>query len=132
MRGSGCPICNLSNGEKFIRELLKDNDISFTPQESFNNLKGLGGGDLRYDFYLSQYNTCIEYDGIQHFKPISCWGGQSRLEETQYHDALKDRYCIDNGLGLIRLDYENNIKIISCPFYEDIDKLVKLIGSRLT
>lgn len=30
---------------------------------------------LVFDFYLPDYNICIEYDGIQHFKPIEKWGG---------------------------------------------------------
>ena len=36
---------------------------------------------------------CIEFDGIQHFKPIEYWGGIEKLKTTQKHDKIKNRYC---------------------------------------
>lgn len=35
---------------------------------------------LPFDFYLPYYNTCIEYDGVQHFKPIDYFGGEKEFE----------------------------------------------------
>jgi very-short-patch-repair endonuclease len=28
------------------------------------------------DFYLPDYNICIEYNGAQHYKPVKYWGGE--------------------------------------------------------
>ena len=37
--------------------------------------------------------------------------GQKEFEKTQYHDQIKDDYCKDNGINLIRIPYweRNNI-----------------------
>ena len=65
---------------------------------------------LRFDFYLPNYNACIEYDGKQHFKPQR-FGGMSRekalenLKTCQQHDEIKNEYCRDNGIKLLRIPY---------------------------
>ena len=35
---------------------------------------------LPFDFYLPEYNICIEYDGIQHFIPKEKWIGEIGLK----------------------------------------------------
>ena len=58
---------------------------------------------LRFDFYLSEYNCCIEYDGIQHFQETDMCS--DTLEERQYRDNLKNQYCKEKGIKLIRIPY---------------------------
>ena len=70
---------------------------------------------LPFDFYLHDYNVCIEYDGIQHFKPIEYFGGEEAFQKRQLNDKIKTEYCIDNHITLIRLPYtlsEDEIKNI--------------------
>src|ERR1035437_4477643 len=66
--GRGCPICKESKGEKQIRLFLKENNIYYVQQHKFPNCKAIR--PLVFDFYLPEFNICIEYDGQQHFKPI--------------------------------------------------------------
>ena len=48
---------------------------------------------------------CIEDDGAQHFKPVKYWGGEKTFLEIQERDALKNEYCKNNGIKLVRIPY---------------------------
>lgn len=69
----------------------------------------IDGRRYRFDFYLPDYNLCIEYDGVQHFEPKSFNGDQSAAEENlralQERDAIKDAYCRNNNIHLLRIPY---------------------------
>ena len=52
---------------------------------------------------------CIEYDGLQHYKSISHWGGEDGLKERKYNDELKSHYCLDNNIKLFRIKYNDDI-----------------------
>lgn len=72
----------------------------------------------RYDFYLPNYNLFIEYDGEQHFEPV-CFNSskeeaQINFELTQKRDQIKNKYCKDNDIHLLRIPYweKNNIETI--------------------
>ena len=63
---------------------------------------------LPFDFYLIDSNTCIEFDGIQHFKPSIEFHGDKAEEEfkqQKYRDIIKTNFCFDNKIRLIRLNY---------------------------
>ena len=65
---------------------------------------------MPFDFYLSDLNICIEYDGIQHFKPIDYFGGDTAFILLQTNDQIKNEYCIENNIKLIRIRYDENIE----------------------
>ena len=67
LNGQGCPICRLSKGETKIKKFLEDNKINFTPQKQFSDCRYKR--KLPFDFYLPDYNCCIEYQGEQR----RCW-----------------------------------------------------------
>ena len=75
---------------------------------------GIRGSPLRFDFYLPEYNTVIEYDGEQHFKPVERFGGEKAFKTVQLHDNTKTKYCEDNDIRLLRISYKdkNNIQEI--------------------
>lgn len=66
---------------------------------------------LPFDFYLPKYNCCIEYDGQQHFKPNGFSSGYEYFVKTVEHDRMKDQYCKDNNILLIRIRYDENAEI---------------------
>lgn len=108
--GSGCPTCMESRGEKFIRGILTNNNIDFIPQKQFDDCytktkKGVCH-KLRFDFYLPDFNTVIEYDGIQHYEPVEAFGGEKVFKLTKYRDEIKNKYCVDNGIKIIRVSYK--------------------------
>ena len=111
--GKRCPHCKKSTGEIRISEYLKKNNINFNDEYIVNNIEGVQY--LRFDFYLSELNTMVEYDGQQHFKPVKKFGGQEAFDKTQYRDNIKNKYCLDNNINLIRIpywDYKNIEKIL--------------------
>ena len=78
------------------------------------NLKGIGKKSLSYDFYLPDYNLFIEYQGIQHYKPIDFFGGEKSFKNQQKNDELKRMYAKKNSIELLEISYIdfNNIEQI--------------------
>ncbi len=105
--GIGCPRCKESKGEKKIFNQLVKKGIIFETQKTFNGCKFKN--KLRFDFYLPEYNICIEYDGEQHYKPISYYGGHEQLLLTQKRDSIKTQFCQDNDIQLIRIKFDEII-----------------------
>ena len=105
--GSGCPMCNEPKGEKKIRIYLIENNINFIRQKTFKGCKNTQV--LQFDFYLPDYNMCIEFDGKQHFESIEFFGGIKTFELLQYCDKIKSDYCKDNGIKLLRISYKDNV-----------------------
>lgn len=110
----GCPYCFSSKGENKIKLFLEKHSIDFNAQYKFENCKDIN--PLPFDFYLTEYNLCIEYDGKQHFEPINRFGGQRGFEDRKRKDEIKNVYC-----------RENNIKLLRMPYWEfdSIDEILK-------
>jgi very-short-patch-repair endonuclease len=108
LQGRGCPKCKLSSGEKIIHDYLSKNNIEFEIQKKFDECKYRKF--LKFDFFLSDYNICVEYDGEQHFTPINYFGGQNRFETTKITDNIKTTFCEKNGIFLLRINYKENIE----------------------
>ena len=108
LNGSGCPKCNDSKGETQISLLLDKYDIKYFKQFKFEGCKNKR--QLPFDFYLPDYNTCIEFDGIQHFEINDYWGGKYNLEKIQNNDNIKNNFCKESNIKLIRIKYNENIE----------------------
>lgn len=104
--GEGCKYCSSSKGEVKIQEHLTRNGIRYIGEYSYEDLVGLGGLPLRFDFaILNKNNTLkvlIEYDGIFHYEKQYDADG---YEDLQIHDKRKNQYCKDNNIPLIRIPY---------------------------
>lgn len=118
-KGHGCEKCGnnkLSKGEKNIEEILLNNNIEYIREESFDGcINPKTNRKLLFDFYLPKYNLCIEYDGKQHFIDNTFFTKRSgSLKSLQERDRIKNQYCEDNNINLIRISYLNfsNIKKI--------------------
>lgn len=108
LSGNGCITCINSSGENFIRQFLIKNNISFIPQKRFNNCRYKN--PLIFDFYLPELNTCIEYNGKQHYKCIEYFGGDNVLKLQQIKDKIKIEYCYKNNIPLLIIKYDEDIK----------------------
>jgi len=102
--GQGCPKCNSSKGEKEVERVLKKLSIKHIREHSFEDCKR-GNYPLPFDFYLPDYNICIEYDGKQHYKPIDFFGGEKAFARRKKNDNIKGKYCKNNKIKLIRIPY---------------------------
>lgn len=111
-RSMSCGCMEIQSiGERIIKDILVNNNVHFVPQKRFDDCRNIN--PLPFDFYLPDYNVCIEYDGIQHFEPIEFFGGQDGFKRRVYNDSIKTQYCINNNINLIRLPYtlsHDNIK----------------------
>lgn len=104
-RRKGCPVCNMSKGELIIIDLLNKLIVPFEKQKRFDNCRDIL--PLPFDFYLSEYNTCIEYDGKQHFVPVF---GKEVFKKTVLHDNIKSNFCKENNINLIRINNWSSIE----------------------
>ncbi len=106
LNGAGCPRCSESKGENLVNEILSSYNISYVRQYKFsdctNNVIGKYCRKLPFDFYVSKYNTVIEFDGQQHFIPVF---GEDEFKRLKKTDKLKNQYCKKNGIKLIRIPY---------------------------
>jgi hypothetical protein len=109
--GNGCPKCNSSKGEKRIKEVLELNNCIFESEYTFPNLKGIGGGLLRFDFAIfnnftkDNILTLIEFDGEQHFKWIKGMMSKNGFNTLQIHDKMKNKYCLEHNIKILRMPY---------------------------
>ena len=112
--GHGCAECNSSSrGEDYIKNYLENNNICYIRNHIFDGCKNKKG--LRFDFYLQELDTIIEYDGEHHFKENKYFG-IGNLEYVKKNDEIKNRFC-----------QENNIKVIRIPYY-DYDKIDDILS----
>lgn len=123
----GCPYCfdtkkfKFSKGEKKVEETLTALNIPFLPQYTFKDCADKLA--LPFDYYLPSKKACIEYDGQHHYRPVT-FNGISEEEAiknhatTLKHDHMKDEYCANNNIQLLRIPYYdfNNIETLVQEF----------------
>lgn len=102
----GC-ISNMSWLEYYTKQYLQEHNIKFEYQKKYEDLQGVGGKLLSYDFIIVNNNNepicAIECQGEQHYRPIKKFGGAKQLLKQQIHDELKKKYAE---------------KILQIPLYE--------------
>lgn len=104
-----CGHCLCSSGEEKVKQILENQNIAYEFQKIFNDcVNPKTGYKLEFDFYLSEYNCCIEYDGKQHFEyqeNTAGWNNKENFEKVQYRDNIKNNYCEEHNIKLIRIPY---------------------------
>ena len=102
--GKRCPYCNSSVGEKRVSLFLRDNNIPYKPQYKFADCKKKN--HLVFDFAVFNFDSTlkclIEYDGELHYREVNF---RTSLKERQYNDELKNLYCKQKKVNLIRIPY---------------------------
>ena len=106
-QGKGCPMCTISTGEMAIENYLNKHNINYVYQMRFDDCRDKR--TLPFDFYIPSLNTCIEYDGESHydlhFYEYRVQEPESALEETKRRDKIKNNYCLEHGINLLRIPY---------------------------
>lgn len=121
LRGHGCPKCRSSKGELKLIDLLS---TLFPTLEVIHHYKSDWLEKQHLDIYLPKYNIGIEYNGKQHYCPISTWGGEESLKNSQQRDAVKLQKCKDNNCILFIVSYDN--------FEEDWNKIKAYLSTLIT
>lgn len=103
--------CLKSRGEEKIAQLLTQNSVSFIKEHTYIDCVNFAGNRLRFDF-LVENSYLIEYDGEQHFKTQNHgWNTEEYLTKVQLHDQIKNEYCLEHNIPLIRIPYTHLPKL---------------------
>ena len=102
----GCPKCSSSKLELELIKYFDEKQIKYIYQANNKDFNWLNKMSL--DFYLPDYNTAIECQGIEHFKEIGFFGGTKKFNDTVKRDMLKLNLCNKNSINLL---YYSNLGI---------------------
>lgn len=105
--------CITSKNESKIAQILDNAKIQYKQQYTFNDLlspdTNITRDKLLFDFAIFNNNTLlylIEFDGKQHFQHANCgWNDLENLQKTHRNDLLKNKYCFEHNIPLIRIPY---------------------------
>lgn len=107
-----CDVCQsrISTNELKVRQFLEDNHIDFVREYRIEACRDLTV--LPFDFQLTKTKQLIEIDGEQHFKPTRFGGmsieeAQSEFEQTQKRDKIKNDFCKQHKIPLLRISYKD-------------------------
>jgi hypothetical protein len=98
-----------SLGEYTLYRFLLQHDIAFEHQKRFDDLKDKR--HLPYDFYLTDFNLVIEYQGRQHFETSRSSMYRKKLPEQRRRDAMKREYALKAGLHYLSVDKQKPVEI---------------------
>ena len=132
LRKRNCPFCNYSKGEEEILKILKKKNELFKREFLLDGCKYIK--KLPFDFALFKKNSStpyaiIEYDGQQHFKATNFGSSrniQTNFEDTKLRDEIKNKYCKDNKIPLLRIKYTQfkEIDTILDHFLSNLDNYI--------
>lgn len=111
---TSCGCSHTSKFEHLVAQYLESAgykcDVDYFREKVFPSFTGLGGGLLRFDFFVklkSGEHVLIECQGSQHGKPVEWFGGEAYFKRLQIHDDMKRNFARTNGIRLIEIQYEN-------------------------
>ena len=109
LRGIGCASCGRNNiSEQKLYEVIK-NEFQ-DALEQYNDTFLTDNGHKQYiDIYIPSKKIGIEYQGRQHFMPISKFGGETEYKKIIERDNKKYLKSKENGLKIFYFSYEKEI-----------------------
>jgi hypothetical protein len=125
LRCTNCPRCAKSKGEIETENILVRYETNYISQYRFKDCKYKR--PTPFDFYLPEHNCCIEYNGVQHYKPSDFSYNHKNVEESKKtfeiqveNDNIKRDYCL-----------KNNIELIEIPYW-DFDNIEQILVEKLS
>jgi hypothetical protein len=85
-----------------VKDLYPNYTIHFHYRPKFLNR-------LEIDVYIEELKIGIEYQGIQHYKPIEHFGGKKTLKKTKERDNCKKVLCSENGIKVVYINFDEQI-----------------------
>lgn len=110
----------MNKPERICADTIECHELKYIAQHKFPDCRNIL--PLTFDFYLPDLNAAIEFDGMGHYKKI-----YGDLAKIQKRDAIKDKYCADNNIPLLRIPYwerPNIDKLISAFIAKTVDKII--------
>ena len=87
-----------------------ETELYYSIKEAFKNTEVKQHASPRWlglqhlDVYLPEFNIGVEYQGVQHYRPVDYFGGVEAFEKGQERDAKKKRLCAENNCALLYVD----------------------------
>lgn len=108
LRRKNCPKACSTTGERLVMDYLDRNKIVYHREFRLPGCKAKK--ELYFDFYLPEQRCVIEYDGQQHFMPVTFSGMDDEaalhlFQTNVWRDKIKDRYCEQHNILMIRIPY---------------------------
>lgn len=98
-----CGCERRSHGELTVAKILNENNIKYIQEYrafQFSNKRW-----ATFDFYIDN-KYVIEYDGETHYQyNLHGWHDEEQLKAQQERDVIKNQWCKDNNIPLIRIPY---------------------------
>ncbi|QSO45500.1 DUF2726 domain-containing protein [Alicyclobacillus mengziensis] len=114
LAGSRCPYCHCSSVEAQVAKHLTYIGAPYVMKHTIPGCKYIN--PLRFDFIIlyhplwqkdNNIACVIEIDGPQHDHPVEHWGGKATFEKLLIRDKIKDEFCAQNGIRLIRIHHSD-------------------------
>ena len=116
--GFECPVCEFaayakkrhvsssqSHGERLLRETLEEIfDKKFPNLRPSWLINPATGSALELDCFSMEMMLAFEYQGLQHYEPITFFGGQETFKKVVERDKTKRELCKSYGVTLIEID----------------------------
>lgn len=103
---TSCGCRKTSSGEEKIRCILNNLCLKYKEQYRFPDCKYKYTLPFDFAIFCNESLLClIEYDGKQHYSPVELFGGEHGYLETKTRDEIKNNFCKNNDINLIRLPY---------------------------
>jgi len=96
--GGICPKCHFSKFNREISKYLDNNEIIYYKQHKFSDCKNILR--LLFDFYIPSLRICIEFNNLESGYSIELFN------KLKINDKIKNDYCEDNFIDLVRIKYE--------------------------
>ncbi|MHA1470881.1 MAG: hypothetical protein ACTSSP_10025 [Candidatus Asgardarchaeia archaeon] len=131
LRDHGCPHCRYKKEGK-VKEFLLEyfDDWKIVPNKRIWDRYRHYHHKRYCDFWLEKKDIkmIVEYDGEQHFKPVSFNGisikkAQKQFKRQQIVDKLDAMFCKEKGIILYRIRYDENIEKSIIKLKEEIEIL---------
>ena len=90
---------------KYIQSLYPDEIVLYNNRNTILNHRT--NRYLELDIYIPSKKLAFEYNGIQHYEPKECWGGEESFKEIIIRDKLKQSICKEFGITLTVIKYSD-------------------------
>lgn len=111
-------------GDALVNETLLANITKKLFPDAIRQYSPKWLGKFIIDIYIPSLNIAIEYNGMQHYKPIERFGGAEKLIQQQVRDEFVRMKCKEYNVLLLEWHY--SIKVTEKNVYEFYSKVIDI------
>lgn len=131
LSGFGCRICgnSINLKEKKLLDRLKN---EFPTENIQSQISPTWLGRQSFDIFIPKLNIAIEYQGEQHLKPITWFGGDAHFRKTLERDSRKYQLSMKNNIELIYFSFDTykDESLSILPICHNIENLITYIFTK--